>query len=94
MSNQIANELEKLNKKEIDTLEDYLTEELEMAISKKYYLVKQKDESLDEAIESTFLSIHDCDLPTTIREMKENINQVSDGASVYKVTIKVEKVKK
>lgn len=68
-----------------------------MSISKKYYMLKKKDETLDDAIESTFLSIYDVDLPTNMKDAKDrhdHYNKFSGEADTYKITIKVEKVKR
>lgn len=103
MQASLSKFLEESNAEELDILEEFLTEELEMAINKKYYLQKPNNQTIDEAIENTFLSIYDCDLPKTLKEVKEqdgyfdeteHITGKKEVKSLYKITIKVEKVKR
>ena len=43
---------------------------MSIILNNKYYLLTPKGEDFEDAIETTFLCLHDVDLPKTLKEVK------------------------
>ena len=67
---------------------------MSIILNNKYYLLTPKGEDFEDAIETTFLCLHDVDLPKTLKEVKEHNESFNGDTDLYKITIEVEKIRR